>query len=154
MIAVVSNRDGSKVLLGRSARHPAKMHTALAGFVEAGETMERAVAREVYEETGVRVDEDTVRYVASQPWPFPQSTMIGFTVKADDQQPLNVDTNELVDAKWFDRAEVEKASAVLGPVMQKGVAEQALRSNPDLNLLIPPKGVLARTLIDKWLTGF
>jgi NAD+ diphosphatase len=153
MIAVVSNRDGSKVLLGRSKRHPAKMHTALAGFVEAGETMERAVAREVYEETGIRVDEDTAVYVASQPWPFPQSTMIGFMVRADDSQTLNIDTNELVDAKWFDRSQVQLAATVKGPVMQKEVAEAALSSNPELSLLIPPKGVLARQLIDTWLTG-
>ncbi|CAB9499284.1 NADH pyrophosphatase [Seminavis robusta] len=153
MIAVVSNRQGTKVLLGRSKRHPAKMHTALAGFVEAGETMERAVAREVYEETGIRVDLDSVRYVASQPWPFPQSTMIGFTVEADEQQTLNVDTNELVDARWFDRSEVELASTVLGPVMQVPVANEALADNPALTLLIPPKGVLARQLIDTWLEG-
>ena len=151
MIAVVSNRDGTKVLLGRSKRHPDKMHTALAGFVEAGETMEQAVAREVYEETGIRVDQESATYVASQPWPFPQSTMIGFTVKADDTQELNIDRNELVDAKWFDRSQVELACTVQGPVMQKEAAEAALASNPKLSLLIPPKGVLARRLIDTWL---
>jgi NAD+ diphosphatase len=68
------------------------MHTALAGFVEAGETFEKAVAREVYEETGVRIDKDSVNYIGSQPWPFPQSIMIGFfaTATADDTHPLNV----------------------------------------------------------------
>jgi len=151
MIAVVSNREGTKVLLGRSKRHPARMHTALAGFVEAGETMEKAVAREIYEETGIRVDEESVQYVASQPWPFPQSTMVGFTVQADESQPLNIDTNELVEAAWFDKSQVQLASSVRGPVMQKEVAEAALANNPSLPLLIPPKGVLARTLIDTWL---
>lgn len=153
MIAVVSNRDGSKVLLGSSKRHPPGMHSSLAGFVEAGESMERAVAREVFEETGIRVDEDSVRYVASQPWPFPQSTMIGFTVKADDSQPLNIDEDELVGAAWFDKSQVRMAAEVAGPVMQKDVAEAALAQNPNLELLIPPKGVLGRTLIDEWLSS-
>jgi len=70
------------------------MHTALAGFVEAGESFEKAVTREVYEETGVRIDKDSVNYIGSQPWPFPQSIMIGFfataTATADDTHPLNV----------------------------------------------------------------
>jgi NAD+ diphosphatase len=72
MIAVISSPDKERVLLGRSLRHPPKMYTALAGFVEVGESFEKAVAREVYEETGVRIDEDSVEYIGSQPWPFPQ----------------------------------------------------------------------------------
>ena len=151
MIAVVSSRDGQRVLLARSKRHPERMHTALAGFVEAGETMERAVAREVYEETGIRIDLDSVNYVATQPWPFPQSTMIGFTVTADETQPLNIDMNELVSAEWFDRAQVQVATTVPGAVMQHEVAAAAIAANPRLELLIPPKGVLARTLLETWL---
>ena len=72
MIAVITSSDKERVLLGRSLRHPPKMYTALAGFVEAGETFEKAVAREVFEETGVRIDQDSVQYIGSQPWPFPQ----------------------------------------------------------------------------------
>lgn len=151
MIAVISSRDRERVLLGQSLRHPPRMHTALAGFVEAGETFEKAVAREVYEETGVRIDNDSVNYIGSQPWPFPQSIMIGFSATADDTQPLSVDKNELVNAAWFDRKQVEAAAAVPGAVMRKEVAKAALDKDPSLELLIPPKGVLARTLLDTWL---
>jgi len=151
MIAVITSRDKERVLLGRSLRHPPRMHTALAGFVEAGEMFEKAVAREVYEETGVRIDEESVHYIGSQPWPFPQSIMIGFSATADDTQKLNVDKNELVDAAWFDRSQVEAAAAVPGAVMRKEVANAALENDPSLELLIPPKGVLARTLLDAWL---
>lgn len=151
MITVISSRDKERVLLGRSLRHPPRMHTALAGFVEAGETFEKAVAREVYEETGVRIDEHSVSYIGSQPWPFPQSIMIGFSATADETQPLNVDTNELVEAAWFTRNQVQKAAALPGAMMRKEVAEAALVDDPSLELLIPPKGVLARTLIDTWL---
>jgi NAD+ diphosphatase len=151
MIAVISSPDKERVLLGRSLRHPPKMYTALAGFVEVGESFEKAVAREVYEETGVRIDEDSVEYIGSQPWPFPQSIMIGFSATADDSQQLNVDENELVDAAWFDRDQVKAAAAVPGAVMRKEVAKAAMEKDPTLELLIPPKGVLARTLLDTWL---
>ena len=73
------------------------MHTILAGFVEAGETFEAAVAREIWEETGIRIDDGTVEYIGSQPWPFPQSCMIAFTSTADDSQVLNIEENELVE---------------------------------------------------------
>jgi NAD+ diphosphatase len=152
MIAVISSRKGDKVLLAHSARHPPKFHTVLAGFVEAGETFEAAVAREAYEETGIRIDEGSVEYVGSQPWPFPQSCMIGFTATADCSQELNVDTNELVSAGWFDKADVAQAATVEGPTMQLPVAEAALQKDPSLPLLIPPKGVIARKLIDTWLS--
>ena len=153
MIAVVTSRDGERVLLARSHRHPERMHTALAGFVEAGETMEKAVAREVFEETGIRIDLDSVQYVASQPWPFPQSTMIGFIAQADENQEFNIDPHEIVEARWFDRGQVQAATAVEGPVMQHQVAQAAINANPSLDLLIPPRGVLARKLIDTWLSG-
>jgi cysteinyl-tRNA synthetase len=151
MITVVSSRDNQRVLLARSPRHPEGLHTALAGFVEAGETMERAVAREVFEETGVRIDADSIQYVASQPWPFPQSTMVGFLAVADDSQGLNLDSNEIVSARWFDRNEVVAATQVEGPVMQPEVAKAAFAADPTLKLLVPPRGVLARTLLETWL---
>ena len=153
MIVVVSSRDGERVLLARSPRHPERMHTALAGFVEAGETMERAVAREVFEETGVRIDVESVKYVASQPWPFPQSTMIGFIAQADESQELKIDLNEIVEARWFDRGEVHEATKVEGAVMQHEVARNAVEADPSIQLLIPPRGVLARTLLEAWLSG-
>jgi NAD+ diphosphatase len=151
MIVAVGSRDRSQILLAQSPRHPPPVHTALAGFVEAGETFEAAVAREVYEETGVKVDEGSVQYVGSQPWPFPQSCMIGFTATADPEAPLNIDEKEIVSAGWFDRATIAKATTVPGATMQKAVAENAVKNDPSLKLLIPPKGVLARRLIDHWL---
>ena len=130
------------------------MHTVLAGFVEAGETFEAAVARETWEETGIRIDEGSVEYIGSQPWPFPQSCMIAFTATADDSQVLNIDENELVEAKWFDRRDVEAATRVEGAVMQHEVAKAALAAaDPTLPLLVPPKRVIARTLIDTWLNS-
>jgi len=151
MIASITSRCGERILLARSPRHPPKMHTVLAGFVEAGERFETAVARETWEETGIRIDEGSVSYIGSQPWPFPQSCMIAFTATADDSQPLNIDENEIVEAQWFTREEVLAATEVEGAVMQHEVAEKALKSNPEIPLLIPPKRVIARTLIDTWL---
>jgi len=151
MIASITSRFGERILLARSKRHPPKMHTVLAGFVEAGETFEAAVARETWEETGIRIDEGSVKYIRSQPWPFPQSCMIAFSATADDLQPLNIDENELVDAIWFDKKDVLAATKVEGPVMQHDVAMAALEANPSLQLLVPPKKVIARTLIDTWL---
>lgn len=151
MIVLVTNREGDKALLARSPRHPPKFHAALAGFVEAGETFERAVAREVHEETGVIVDLDSISYLSSQPWPFPRSCMIGFRATADDSLPLTLEEDEIVSAGWFERIQVMAAAKVPGAVMNKDVAEAALSRDPSLDLLIPPKGVLARVLIDSWL---
>jgi len=153
MIASIGSRCGTKILLARSRRHPPKMHTVLAGFVEAGETFEKAVARETWEEVGIRIDEDSVKYVGSQPWPFPQSSMVAFEATADASQPLNIDENEIVEARWFDRDEVFRATQIEGPVMQPEVAKKALEEDPSLPLLIPPKQVIARKLIDTWFEG-
>ena len=97
------------------------MFTTLAGFVEAGETFEDAVKREVYEESGMWVDDD-VKYLKSQPWPFPQSSMIAFRARCDSSVPLNLDEEELVEARWFTREEVRRACKVEGPVMRPEVA--------------------------------
>lgn len=97
--------DG-QVLLGRQPRFPAGRYSALAGFVEPGETIEEAVAREVFEEAGVRVRD--VSYVASQPWPYPSSLMIGCHAQADDPA-ITIDATELEDARWFSREEVGEA---------------------------------------------
>jgi NAD+ diphosphatase len=105
-IMLVEHED--RLLLGRQPRFPPKMYSALAGFVEPGETIEEAVAREIHEEAGVRVRD--VRYIASQPWPFPSQLMIGCTSVADDPA-LTIDKTELEDARWFTRAELEEARA-------------------------------------------
>ena len=77
--------------------------------------------------------------------------MIAFTATADENQRLNIDEDEIVHAKWFDRDEVAKATQVEGAVMKHDVAKVALEEDPSLNLLVPPKRVIARTLIDTWL---
>ncbi|GMI00364.1 hypothetical protein TrVE_jg12220 [Triparma verrucosa] len=151
VIVAVTSRCNSKILLARSPRHPEKMFTTLAGFVEAGETFEDAVKREVYEESGMWVDDD-VKYLKSQPWPFPQSSMIAFRARCDSSVPLNLDEEELVEARWFTREEVRRACKVEGPVMRPEVAAAALEKDPSLTLLVPPKRVVARELIEKWLS--
>ena len=109
IIVLVTNPSSTHALLARSPRHAPYLYTALAGFVEAGETMESAVAREVHEEAGVTVDVKSIGYIASQSWPFPRSTMIGFHAKTpsgegvDGLAPINIDPHELVDAKWFEK---------------------------------------------------
>lgn len=105
-IMLVEHED--RLLLGRQPRFPPRMYSALAGFVEPGETIEEAVAREIHEEAGVRVRD--VQYIASQPWPFPSQLMIGCHSFADDPA-LTIDTTELDDARWFTRAELEEARA-------------------------------------------
>lgn len=152
IIVLVTNRSGDKALLARSPRHGPKLHTALAGFVEAGETFEQAVMRETFEETGIRVDPDSISYLSSQPWPFPRSCMIAFRAMADDiNQDICIDPNEIVSAYWFDKSQVAKAATVQGAVMNKDVAAKALEKDPSLEVLVPPKGVVARALIDNWL---
>ena len=98
VIMLVTHDD--HVLLGRQRVWPAGMYSTLAGFVEPGESLEEAVAREVFEESGARVD--AVRYHSSQPWPFPSSIMLGFYARAASRK-LNVDVEELETADWFSR---------------------------------------------------
>ena len=91
-------RDGDKVLLAKHTRSPGRLFTALAGFVEAGESIEEAVHREVFEEVGLRVDR--LRYFSSQSWPFPNSLMIAYTAEYLDGT-IRVDTSEIEEARWF-----------------------------------------------------
>lgn len=95
--------DGERCLLGRQRAWPPGMHSALAGFVEPGESLEDAVAREIFEEAGILVDD--VRYVRSQPWPFPASLMLGFTAHATSRE-ITLDGEELEDARWVGRKEL------------------------------------------------
>ena len=91
-------RRGKDILLARHAASPAPFYTALAGFVEAGESVEEAVHREVHEEVGLRVGQ--LRYFASQPWPFPHSLMIAFTAEYESGD-IRIDTSEIADARWY-----------------------------------------------------
>jgi NAD+ diphosphatase len=124
--------DGERCLLGRQARFPAGMWSCLAGFVEPGESIEAAVRREVGEEAGIICG--PVTYMASQPWPFPMSLMIGCHTIALSNA-IRVDRSELEDARWFDR---EQVSAML------------LRRHPQ-GLTVPPPIAIAYHLIRAWV---
>lgn len=110
MIVLVHD-GGDRCLLGRQSSWPAGRFSTLAGFVEPGESVEMAVRREVAEESSVPVDD--IRYVSSQPWPFPSSLMLGFTARATDlrDEAICVDGEEITDARWFDRDHVAAAIA-------------------------------------------
>jgi NAD+ diphosphatase len=101
VIVLVS--DGERALLGRQAAWPAGRYSTIAGFVEPGESLEDAVIREVFEETGISVD--AVEYHSSQPWPFPASLMLGFTAHAASTEIMRRD-DELEDARWFTREDI------------------------------------------------
>ena len=102
---IVQVTRGQEILLARGPHFPPGMYSVLAGFVELGETLEEAVSREVAEETGVRVEE--VRYFGSQPWPFPDSLMVGFTARWAGGE-LRLGDGELEDAGWFTRYAMPK----------------------------------------------
>ena len=112
--------------------------------------------REVQEEVGVGVDERSVDYVFSQSWPFPRSCMIGFHAKSrecgDGLATIQIDPHEIVDAQWFEKEVVYQAARdtdEIGAVMDRRVVERRLEWKG--KLLVPPRGVLARTLVDRWL---
>ncbi len=113
--------DGQRILLARNHRFPAGRYSVIAGFVEAGETLEECVRREVCEETGITVD--NIRYFGSQPWPFPNSLMIGFTADYAEGVIAPGD-DEIADVQWF---------------------------APDALPLVPPKISIARKLIDDFV---
>ena len=133
VVIMLAEYDG-KVLLGRQPQYPPGRYSALAGFVEPGESLEEAVAREIREEAGLEVA--NVRYVASQPWPFPGQLMIACVAEAASAD-VTLDRNELEDAIWVDRA---------------GVAA-ALAGEADAPFLAPPPFAIANTLLFHWAHG-
>jgi NAD+ diphosphatase len=133
-VAIMLVHRGERCLLGRQARFVANTYSCLAGFIEPGETIEDAVRRETKEEAGVTVGE--VRYLASQPWPFPSSLMIGCLGEALSEE-ITLDRDELEAGRWFSRDEV------------RAMIE---RRHPD-GLLIPPPMAIANFLTRSWLEG-
>lgn len=133
-VAIMLVTDGDRALLGRQAHFRAGSYSCLAGFVEPGETLEDAVRRETFEEAGIRVG--TVRFVASQPWPFVSSLMLGCTGEALTTD-IVMDAAELEDVRWFPRDEVAR--------MVEGTHPDGLGS--------PARIAIARHLIEHWLAG-
>ena len=131
-VVIMLAEHRGRVLVARQPQYPPGRYSALAGFVEPGESIEEAVARELREEAGVAASE--VRYVASQPWPFPGSLMIACLAEAASDA-LTLDRNELEDAMWVDR---------------DGVAA-ALAGAPDALFLAPPAFAIAHTLLKRWI---
>jgi len=131
VVIMLAEHDG-KLLLGRQPQYPSGRYSALAGFVEPGESIEDAVARELKEEAGITVFD--VRYWCSQPWPFPSSLMIGAHAAATSSE-LTIDHNELDDARWFSRDEVLAA----------------LAGDTSATFQAPPKWAIARTLLERWV---
>ena len=132
VVIMLAEHDG-RALLGRQAAWPAGRYSALAGFVEVGESIEEAVARETLEEAGVRVT--GVRYVASQPWPFASSLMIACIASAEDDT-LSLDTTEIEDAMWVTRDEVRAA----------------LAGDSGARFIAPPRYAIAHSLLSAWVT--
>ena len=113
-VTIMLVEHGGKLLLGSGKGWGERRYSALAGFVEPGESIEEGVAREVLEEVGVTVSPQNVRYIASQPWPFPSQLMIGCHAQAEPAD-LTIDTTELADARWFTREEVAASMRGEGP---------------------------------------
>jgi len=139
IIAAVT--DGRRLLLGRQNGWPPKRYSVLAGFVEPGESLEQTVAREVLEESGVRVH--ACRYLASQPWPFPGSLMLGFLALAHPDTPVAGD--ELEDVRWFD---VDQVRAGLARDWATPMADD------EPGIALSPPISIARWLVECWLAEY
>ncbi|MEE9376113.1 MAG: NAD(+) diphosphatase [Rhizobiaceae bacterium] len=129
---------GDKCLLGRSPHFPPGVYSALAGFIEAGETIETAVRRETFEESGIRIGK--VSYQASQPWPFPHTLMIGCLGEALEEEIIK-DDGELEDCRWFSRDEMRAILEGKGSINSAGEQE----------FFLPPKMAIANRLIVDWV---
>ncbi len=130
VVIMLAEHDG-RVLLGRQPRFPKGHYSALAGFVEPGENLEDAVVRELREEAGITVHSPL--YVASQPWPFPASLMVGYIAQCDDPE-IMIDTDELEDAFWADRNDVALA----------------LAKDSSARFIAPPSLAIAHHLLRHW----
>ena len=136
-VAIMLVVKGDKCLLGRKAMFPPGMYSALAGFIEPGETIEDAVRREVLEESGVHTS--TVRYMFSQPWPFPSSLMMGCIAEAISEE-ITIDEDELEHAGWFTRDEIQEA------------LERSINTPPGDGLFRMPHPIaIAHHLVRAWL---
>lgn len=133
-VVIMLAEHGGDVLVGRQSGWPEGRYSALAGFVEPGESIEEAVARELFEEAGVVAD--NVRYIASQPWPFPSSLMMACVAPVRGREII-LDTNELESAMWVTRDQVAAAMA----------------GDPSAPFLAPPPFAIAHSLFMRWLDG-
>ena len=134
VITLIVDTAADRCLLGHEARFQENMWSTLAGFLEPGEDIENAVRRETFEEAGIKVGE--VRFHSTQPWPFPHSLMIGCIAYAETTE-LNIDHNEIQDARWFPRTEVA----------------EMLAGTHKANLWVPGKQAIARSLITSFVDG-
>lgn len=134
-VVIMLVHDGSRVLLAREPHFPPGLYSALAGFIEPGETIEEAVRRETKEETGVLLSK--VAIIANQPWPMPHSLMIGCHAIAPKNAGLRIDKTEIEDARWFERDEVR----------------HMIRGTHESGLFVPPRQALANTLLTLWLAS-
>lgn len=130
IVAVLDDDD--RILLGSNSQWEPNRYSLLAGFVEAGESLEAAVAREVFEESGIRVVDPV--YLGSQPWPFPASLMVGFTARVDPDREsiLMPDGDEILDLRWFSRDDLRAALA---------------------EIILPSRGSIARAILELWFGG-
>lgn len=131
--------SADQVLLGRQPSWPQGRFSVLAGFVEAGESLEACVQREISEEVGVAVTD--IRYLGSQPWPFPRSIMLGFQATADPSQPIVKRDGEIAEARWFHRDQIR---AALNAGDWTGVADG------DRPVLLPGSVSIARVMLESW----
>ena len=142
-VIMLVHDGGDRALLGRGPQWGEGRFSTLAGFVEPGESLEAAVAREVFEEVGVRVTD--VTYLASQPWPFPASLMLGYIARLDGDPTITLDASEMAEAGWFTRDEVAEAA---------DWTDEEYEPDPDRILrAVPPHFSISRYLIDRWLAG-
>ena len=132
-VVIMLAQHEDRVLVGRQSRFPAGNYSALAGFLEPGESVEEAVRRELFEESGIIVGD--VRYVASQPWPFGGSQLMIGCIADAEHDAITLDTRELEDAMWVTRAEVTAAMA----------------GEPDARFKPPPRFAIAHSLFERWL---
>jgi NAD+ diphosphatase len=153
---IVAVDDGERLLLGRQRGWAPGRWSVIAGFVEPGESLEQTVAREVHEETAVRVRD--CRYIASQPWPFPSALMLGFVARAEPQVP--VAGEELEAVRWFDADAVRaglardwNAPQATAPQPQAGAGQGAAQPSAEDAIVLSPRLSIARWLIESWLAA-